>query len=116
MLRRRTSPHSGANTGPGRSQLLSQAFQASNRASFSKPGSSLQATGTQRLLPRARAAASAPDPGRAGTLAAAGAEGRGAGTGAVAQDTRPSTAAIMTSVGVIREKTVMALLLLEALF
>jgi hypothetical protein len=61
------------------------------------------------------AAGSAPDPGRAGTLAAAGVEGRGAGTGAVAQDTRPSTAAIMTSVGVIREKTVMALLLLEAL-
>lgn len=48
-------------------------------------------------------------------LVAAGADGRGAGTGPVAQDTRPSTAAIMTSVGVIREKTVMALLLLEAL-
>jgi len=32
------------------------------------------------------APASAPDPGRAGTLAAVGAEGRDAGTGAVAQD------------------------------
>src|SRR5450830_1225606 len=50
MLRRRTSGHSGANTGPGRSQLLIQAFQASNWASWSKPGKSVHSTGTQRLL------------------------------------------------------------------
>src|SRR5215216_4629557 len=51
MLRRRISPHSGAKPGPGRSQLLSQAFQASNSASSSKPGSSAQRTATQRLFP-----------------------------------------------------------------
>lgn len=44
MLRRRTSLHNGANTGPGRSQLLIQAFQASNRESSSKPGKSAQRT------------------------------------------------------------------------
>jgi len=54
MLKRRTSGHSGANTGPGRSQLFSQAFQASYKASVSTPGNSLQGTATQRLLPCCR--------------------------------------------------------------
>src|SRR5450759_914115 len=52
MLKRRTSLHSGANTGPGRSQLLIQAFQASNKASSAKPGKSAQGTAVQRALAR----------------------------------------------------------------
>jgi hypothetical protein len=50
MLKRRTSEQRGAKVGPGRSQLLIQAFQTSNKLSLSKPGKSLQGTGTQRLL------------------------------------------------------------------
>jgi hypothetical protein len=49
-LRRRTSPHNDANADPGRSQLLSQALQASFSGSSLSPGSSLQYTGVQRLL------------------------------------------------------------------
>jgi hypothetical protein len=49
MLMRRTSAHTGANTGRGFSQLLSQAFQASKSRSSLRPGSSLHGTGCQRL-------------------------------------------------------------------
>ena len=38
-----------AKVAPGRSQFLTQAFHASCMASCSKPGSSAQRTGTQRL-------------------------------------------------------------------
>ena len=73
MLRRRISGHSGAKVGPGRSQLLIQAFQASNKVSFSKPGKSAQRTGTQRLLPCTRVPdASGAETGEAGWLTAAG--------------------------------------------
>ena len=50
MLRRLASLHNAANVTPGRSQLFSQAFQASCSLSSSKPGSSAQRTGIQRLL------------------------------------------------------------------
>ena len=59
--RRRTSLHSGAKVGPGRSQLLIQAFQASVVLSCSKPGSSAQRTGTQRLCPRTTGGGSGAD-------------------------------------------------------
>ena len=49
MLRRRTSGHNRAKAGGGRSQLRTQAFQASCSASSLNPGSSSQPTGTQRL-------------------------------------------------------------------
>ena len=48
--RRRMAGHSGAKAGAGRSQLRTLAAQASPMRSASKPGSSDQATGTQRLL------------------------------------------------------------------
>jgi hypothetical protein len=47
----RTSGHSEANAGAGRSQLFTQALHASCSASSASPGSSLQRTGCQRLLP-----------------------------------------------------------------
>src|SRR3989338_9156187 len=50
MLRRRTSGDSAAKGATGLSQLLSQAFQASNKVSSSNPGKSVQGTAIQRLL------------------------------------------------------------------
>src|SRR5688572_1253799 len=73
----RTSGQSAACCGDGRSQLRSQAFQASCKASASKPGSSDQRTGCQRLRPctmaRGKGAASAGSSG--GWTAGAGAAG-----------------------------------------
>src|SRR3954464_8052505 len=78
MDRRRTSEHSGACAGSGRSQLRIQAFQASCSASSAKPGSSDQRTGVQRLLPMARAGGNGALSSRANGGAAAG-PGAGAG-------------------------------------
>jgi hypothetical protein len=61
---------------------LIQAFQASNNLSLSKPGKSLQGTGTQRLL----LACHTPAAG-AGADARAGVEAAGAGAGAAASGT-----------------------------
>ncbi len=88
MLRRRTSPHSGAKAGAGRSQLRSQAFQASCRASASKPGSSLQATGTQRLLDWLSVPGTATGPAGAGR--AGGAVGAGGSMGRAAWSRPPA--------------------------
>jgi hypothetical protein len=121
MLRRRISGHSGAKAGPGRSQLLIQAFQASNKLSASKPGKSVQRTGTQRLLPCTRAPdASAAETGEPGGLAAAGTlldPGAGhAGSGVLtAQPVSQSAPPIIKSTIENREKFAMILLLLEAL-
>ena len=54
MLRRRTSLHSAAKPEAGFSQLRIQAPQASCKPSSLNPGSALQSTGTQRLLPGAK--------------------------------------------------------------
>lgn len=54
-------------------------------------------------------------PGLAASAAGVGNEAGGAGTGAVAQEASKPAKAIMAAVCVTREKTVMALLLLEAL-
>src|SRR5437867_4731808 len=135
MLRRRTSPHKGANAAPGRSQLLSQAFQASNSASSSNPGNSAQCTGTQRLLPCSRGAGKGSvSPGRLvacvgapiGEEDAAG-EGDG-GMGGLAQDASSAATAIIepqrqgrieaverTEPVLALQGHVMTLLLLEAL-
>ena len=112
MLRRRTSPHSGAKAGAGRSQLRSQAFQASCRASASKPGSSLQATGTQRLLDWVSVpgtATGALDAGRADGLVGTGGSN---GTGVEQAASIPTINAIKARRG---RRTFMGLILLEAL-
>jgi hypothetical protein len=80
MLKRRTSEHRGAKAGPGRSQLLIQAFQASNKLSLSKPGKSLQGTGTQRLL----LACQVLEAGGMAAVGAAGGAAAGVGAGAAA--------------------------------
>jgi hypothetical protein len=54
-------------------------------------------------------------PGLAASAAGAGAAADGAGTGVVAQEASKHAKAIMATLCVTREKTVMALLLLEAL-
>ena len=78
MLRRRTSAHKGPNTGPGRSQFFSHAFQASCKLSSLQPGSSSQGTGVQRLF-TGRSGAGVPGkpakPARGTPLGAAGAGG-----------------------------------------
>ena len=76
-LRRRTSGHNAANTGCGRSQLRTQAFQASCSESSAKPGSSDQLTGSQRLLPRTSAGPAGAS--AAGVVAAGTAETSSAG-------------------------------------
>src|SRR5688572_10107374 len=96
MLRRRTSAHSGAKTGTGRSQLLTQAFQASNSASSSKPGNSAQRTASQRLLPCTSGAGKGPEsPGRlpAGVGSPAGADE--GGCGGLAQEASKAVMAII---------------------
>ena len=112
MLRRRTSPHSGAKAGAGRSQLRSQAFQASCRASASKPGSSLQATGTQRLLDWVSVPGTAADP--AGTGRAAGAVGadESRGTGVEQAASIPTISVVKTT---RRGREIMGWIVLEAL-
>ena len=84
MLKRRTSAHKGPNTGPGRSQFFSQAFQASCKLSSLQPGSSSQDTGVQRLL-TGRSGAGVPGkpakPAR-GTPEGAAGEGGGVSLGA----------------------------------
>src|SRR6058998_389794 len=102
MLRRRTSPHKGANAAPGRSQLLSQAFQASNSASSSNPGNSAQCTGTQRLLPCIRGAGKGSvSPGRPAACVGApiGEDDAGGGgdedMGGLAQDASSAATAII---------------------
>ncbi|MFT4991164.1 MAG: hypothetical protein ACI9LD_000346 [Polaromonas sp.] len=99
-----------------------QAFQASNKVSFSKPGKSVQRTGTQRLLPCTRVPdASGVDTGEAGWLSAAGgtllASGVGHTGGGVltAQAVTQSAPPIMKIPLANRKKFDMILLLLEAL-
>src|SRR5512133_2775448 len=108
MDRRRTSGHSGANAGCGRSQLRVHAFHASCRLSSANPGRSDQRTGCQRLLPCRMAgpdtAASGAAPGaRAGGASPAG------GSGTLAQP-----ASVPTMIANPR-KRFMLLILLEAL-
>src|SRR3990167_10190992 len=127
MLRRRISPHKGAKAGPGRSQLLIQAFQASCNGSSSNPGNSPQRAGTQRLLPCVSDAGKAPpSPGRSlatcpgidegGKLD----EGNDAGGGGLAQEASSAAMAIiepgrMDRTDTTLRKNFMTLLLLEAL-
>jgi hypothetical protein len=54
MLSMRTSLHKVTKADAGRSQLLIQAPQASDRLSSSKPGSAVQSTASQRLLTRSK--------------------------------------------------------------
>jgi hypothetical protein len=109
MLKRRTSAQRGANVGPGRSQLLIQAFQASNKLSLSKPGKSLQGTGTQRLLLacQALAAGGAADGAAAGAGGGAAASGSDAGHGGsgvlIAQEASQTLPQIMSDVFANRE-------------
>ena len=113
MLRRRTSPHSGANAGAGRSQLRSQAFQASCSASPSNPGNSPQPTGTQRLLD----CVSVPGTGT-GTVGAAGGctDGTLGATGAGGRvEHAASVPTISADTTRRRRRRFMGLILLEAL-
>jgi cobalamin biosynthesis Mg chelatase CobN len=100
--------------GIGRSQLRSHAFHASCSSSAAKPGSSLQRTGTQRLLPKAIGAGSGtPSSGGNGAEAAGGggAEGKGGkgGRGVELQ------AASIATIAATPRKRCMLLILLEAL-
>ena len=88
----RTCGHSGANAAGGRSQLRSQAFQASCRASSSKPGSSPQRTGTQRL----RALRGGAGSGASSGAPAAGGHGRRAPAARRAAAARAQPASIPT--------------------
>ena len=102
MLKRRTSPHSGAKTGLGRAQLLSHAFHASCSLSSSNPGSSAQRTGTQRLLACVITGGNTPlSSGRrvlAGASAWVGAEGGMVACGATEQAAKTNPLAIMAAV------------------
>ena len=88
MLKARTCGHSAPSAGGRlalRSQLLSQAFQAWSSWSCSRPTSSLQATGTQRLRARVSTgpALTGADSAAGAALApAGGAADRGTGAGA----------------------------------
>ena len=115
MDRRRTSAHSGANAGAGRSQPLIQAFQASCSASLSNPGSSDQCTGTQRLLPWASGGGSGPvSPGTGAVGAGVPAEGRwGAGGGGVEQAASIPTISVVRTTR--RGREIMGWIVLEAL-
>jgi hypothetical protein len=101
---------------------LIQAFQASNKVSFSKPGKSVQGTGTQRLLPCTRVPeASGAETGETGGLTTAGgallcpAAGH-AGSGVLtAQAFSQSAPPIIKNFFANWKKTAMILLLLEAL-
>jgi hypothetical protein len=105
MLKRRTSEHRGAKAGPGRSQLLIQAFQASNKLSLSKPGKSLQGTGTQRLLLACQAlAAGGAAAGAGGGAAASGSDAGHGGSGVLsAQEASQTLPQIISSVFANRE-------------
>jgi hypothetical protein len=105
MLKRRTSEHRGAKVGPGRSQLLIQAFQASNKLSLSKPGKSLQGTGTQRLLLACQAlAAGGTAAGADGGAAASGSDAGHGGRGVlIAQEASQTLPQIISSVFANRE-------------
>jgi hypothetical protein len=105
MLKRRTSAQRGAKLGPGRSQLLIQAFQASNKLSLSKPGKSLQGTGTQRLLLACQAlAAGGATAGAGGGAAASGSDAGHGGSGVlIAQEASQTLPQIMSDVFANRE-------------
>ena len=114
---------------PGRSQLLIQAFQASNNASSANPGNSGQRTGTQRLLAcwmtggnaalsAGKVAAGTPSTGAAGAATA----GAGSGPrgwlrgGPPTQPDNIPTIATPDSPRAIRHRSrFMGLILLEAL-
>jgi hypothetical protein len=88
---------------------LIQAIQASNKLSLSKPGKSLQGTGTQRLLLacQALAAGGAADEAAAGAGGGAAASGSDAGHGGsgvlIAQEASQTLPQIMSDVFANRE-------------
>ena len=115
-------PQSDAKAGPGRAQLLIQAFQASNRLSCWKPGSSSHGAGTQRLrwagkVPEGQgtggAVAAGGRAGIDGVAAVGGVGAEGSGSGRVAH--AASIPTIASVVATRRSLLIMGLILLEAL-